>query len=128
MMPDTQSILDRAASSLIANYARIPIVMQRGEGSLLWDTDGKNYIDLFAGFGGCVLGHAHPALIAAVAEQAKSLWHVGNTYHTIPQVEFAERLNRHAFTGQAFLCHSGLEANEAAVKLARLRGSQSTPR
>ena len=56
------------------------------------------------------------------------LWHVGNTYHTEPQVEFAERLNRHAFAGQAFFCHSGLEANEAACKLARLRGQESSPK
>jgi acetylornithine/N-succinyldiaminopimelate aminotransferase len=118
----TQDILERASNVLIGNYARIPIVMHRGEGSLLWDTDGNKYIDLFAGFGGCILGHAHPALIAAATEQAKNLWHVGNTYHTLPQVEFAERLNKHAFRGQAFFCHSGLESNEAAVKLARLRG------
>src|SRR4029078_5740875 len=110
-MSDTQSILDRAANVLIPNYARIPIVMQRGDGEELWDRDGKKYIDLFAGFGGCVLGHCHPDLVKAATEQAKLLLDVGNTYHTIPQVEFAERLNRHAFTGQAFFCHSGLESN-----------------
>src|SRR5262249_29145811 len=108
---------------LIGNYARIPIVMARGEGSQLWDSDGKSYIDLFAGFGGGILGHCHPALVAAATKQAQTLWHVCNTYHTIPQVEFAEQLNKFAFTGQAFFCHSGLEANEAAIKLARLRGS-----
>src|SRR6185295_19076740 len=105
----------------IANYARQPVAMVRGEGSNLWDSDGKKYLDLFAGFGGCVLGHCHPALVAAVTEQSKKLWHVGNTFWSEPQIEFAERLNRHAFTGQAFFCHSGLESNEAAVKLARLR-------
>jgi acetylornithine/N-succinyldiaminopimelate aminotransferase len=124
MSEKTQNILDRANQVLIGNYARIPIVMQRGEGSLLWDTDGNQYVDLFAGFGGGILGHAHPALVAAATEQAKTLWHVGNTYHTVPQVEFAERLNKFAFRGQAFFCHSGLESNEAAVKLARLRGNQ----
>ena len=123
MSANTQQILDRANNVLIGNYARIPIVMHRGEGSMLWDTDGSRYIDLFAGFGGGILGHAHPALIAAVTEQAKTLWHVGNTYHTQPQVEFAEQLNKHAFRGQAFFCHSGLESNEAAIKLARLRGN-----
>ena len=122
MSDSTQNILDRANNVLIGNYARIPIVMGRGEGSLLWDTEGNKYIDLFAGFGGGILGHSHPALINAATEQAKNLWHVGNTYHTLPQVEFGERLNKHAFRGQAFFCHSGLEANEAAVKLARLRG------
>jgi acetylornithine/N-succinyldiaminopimelate aminotransferase len=100
--------------------------MARGEGAYLWDADGKRYIDLFAGFGGAILGHSHPALVQAAIEQAKQLWHVGNTFHTEPQVEFAERLNRFAFKGQAFFCHSGLEANEAATKLARLRGSHAS--
>src|SRR4051812_16751462 len=127
-MPDTQSTLARANQVLIGNYARIPIIMQRGEGVQLWDTDGNKYIDLFAGFGGGILGHCHPALVDAATKQAQTLWHVGNTYHTIPQVEFAERLNKFAFSGQAFFCHSGLEANEAAIKLARLRGSQQSPK
>ena len=118
----SQAILQRGKSVLISNYARLPFVMERGEGSLLFDTDGRRYIDLFAGFGGCVLGHCHPALIAAASEQAKRLWHVGNTFYTEPQIEFAERLNRTAFPGQAFFCHGGADSNEAAIKLARLRG------
>jgi predicted acetylornithine/succinylornithine family transaminase len=121
-MPDTRAILEDGKKYLIGNYARLPIVMIRGEGSRLWDSDGKEYIDLFAGFGGCILGHCHPELIRAATEQAQRLWHVGNTFYTTPQIEFAERLNRHAFAGQAFFCHSGAEANEAACKLARLRG------
>ena len=121
-MSKTSEILDRGNKTLIANYARLPVVMERGEGSYLWDAEGKRYLDLFAGFGGGILGHSHPDLIAAVAEQAKKLWHVGNTFHTLPQIELAERLNRHAFAGNAFFCHSGAEANEAACKLARLRG------
>jgi acetylornithine/N-succinyldiaminopimelate aminotransferase len=125
--PQTQAILDRANAVLIGNYARSPHVMVRGQGAELWDSDDKHFIDLFAGFGGCILGHAHPALIAAAADQAQRLWHVGNTYHTLPQIELAERLNRTAFTGQAFFCHSGAEANEAACKLARLVGQNATP-
>jgi predicted acetylornithine/succinylornithine family transaminase len=125
--PTTQALLDRANSVLIGNYARLPIVMSHGEGSFLWDADGKKYIDLFAGFGGCILGHCHSSLIHAATEQAKTLWHVGNTYHTVPQIELGDRLNKTAFTGQAFFCHSGLEANEAAVKLARLRGASKSP-
>jgi acetylornithine/N-succinyldiaminopimelate aminotransferase len=101
--------------------------MARGEGAHLWDTDGKRYLDLFAGFGGAILGHSHPALVEAATQQAQKLWHVGNTFYTEPQIELAERLNKHAFRGQAFFCHSGLESNEAAVKLARLRGKQSSP-
>jgi predicted acetylornithine/succinylornithine family transaminase len=125
-MSTTQEVLDRASRVLIGNYGRQPVVMARGEGSLLWDTNGKRYIDLFAGFGGAILGHCPPALIEAATAQASRLWHVGNTFHTEPQIELAERLNRTAFTGQAFFCHSGLEANEAACKLARLRGNLQT--
>jgi acetylornithine/succinyldiaminopimelate/putrescine aminotransferase len=127
-MSDTQQILDRGQRVLIGNYARLPVVMARGEGSLVWDTNGKRYLDLFAGFGGAILGHCHPALVAAATEQAQRLWHVGNTFWTGPQIELAERLNKHAFPGQAFFCHSGLEANEAAVKLARLRGATHSPK
>ncbi len=112
---------------MIGNYARQPVVMVRGRGADLWDADGKQYLDLFAGFGGAILGHCHPSLVEAATAQAGKLWHVGNTYHTEPQVEFAERLNRHAFAGQAFFCHSGLEANEAACKLVKLRGQTFSP-
>jgi acetylornithine/N-succinyldiaminopimelate aminotransferase len=126
-MSDTQQILQRADKVLIANYARQPIVMQRGQGSELWDADGKHYLDLFAGFGGTILGHCHPELIAAANDQMHRLWAVGNTYHSLPQIELAEKINRHAFPGLAFFCHSGLEANEAACKLTRLRGHEFSP-
>ena len=126
-MSQSQFIVDRASHVLIANYARVPVVMARGEGCRLWDADGREYLDLFAGFGGCILGHCHPALIRAATGQANKLWHVGNTFHTEPQVEFAERLNKTAFRGQAFFCHSGAESNEAACKLARLRGATHSP-
>ncbi len=123
-MTTTADIIERGKAVLIGNYARQPYVMVRGEGSLLWDADGKQFLDLFAGFGGTVLGHCHPVLIEAAARQAGALWAVGNTFWTEPQIELAEMLNRLAFAGQAFYCHSGAEANEAACKLARLRGSQ----
>lgn len=118
----TQRTLERGRNVLIGNYARLPVVMANGDGAWLEDSEGKRYLDLFAGFGGCVLGHCHPELIAAATDQARRLWHVGNTFYTEPQIELADRLNRTAFTGQAFFCHGGADANEAAVKLARLRG------
>ena len=123
-LSETTQWLERGSEVLIGNYGRLPVVMVRGDGARLWDADATEYIDLFAGFGGCILGHCHPALIEAATTQAKKLWHVGNTYHTEPQIEFAERLNRFAFPGKAFFCHSGAEANEAACKLARLAGGQ----
>jgi len=128
MMSDTKQTIELGKSVLIGNYARLPVVMVRGSGSKLWDSDGKEYLDLFAGFGAGILGHCHPALIAAVTQQAQQLWHVGNTFYTTPQIGLAEWVNKTAFKGQAFFCHSGLEANEAAVKLARLRGQQDSPK
>ncbi len=104
------------------NYARFPVAMVRGQGAELWDANGKRYIDLFAGFGGPILGHCHPDLVAAVTEQANLLWHAGNQFHTEPQTRLAERLARHGFGGQSFFSHAGADANEAALKLARLYG------
>src|SRR3984957_1533928 len=105
-MSKSDEIIQRGKSVLIGNYARLPVVMERGEGVYVWDADGTRYLDLFAGFGGGILGHCHPALVAAAREQADRLWHVGNTFYTEPQIELGERLNQHAFAGQAFFCHS----------------------
>jgi acetylornithine aminotransferase len=121
-MSHNLEIVQRGQQVLIQNYGRYPISMARGEGCRLWDADGKEYLDLFAGFGGAILGHCHPALVAAAREQSEKLWHVGNQFYSEPQIEVAERLNRLAFPGQAFFCHSGADSNEAAVKLGRLRG------
>ena len=123
MPRDTADVLDRADRLLVGNYNRRPIVMDRGEGVDVWDLDGRRYLDLFAGFGGCVLGHCHPDLVAAATRQAGRLWHVGNSFHTEPQLRLARHLADKAFDGRAFFCHGGLDANESAVKLARLRGS-----
>ncbi len=127
-MSRMQQIIERGRGALIQNYSRLPVSMDRGEGAWLWDADGKRYLDLFAGFGAAILGHCHPELIAAATEQAGRLWHVGNTFYTEPQITLAERLQSIAFEGSAFFCHSGAEANEAAVKLARLRGQGIDPR
>jgi acetylornithine aminotransferase len=127
-MGTMQDIVQRGQSALIQNYSRLPVVMTRGQGCRLWDADGKEYLDLFAGFGAGVLGHCHPALVAAAREQSEKLWHVGNQFYTEPQIEVAERLGRLAFPGQAFFCHGGADANESAVKLARLHGGQFSPR
>lgn len=127
-MSNTAQLLEQARQTLIPSYARQPVIMSRGEGAWVWDTEGRKYLDLFAGFGGGVLGHCHPALTQAASEQLKKLWHVGNTYYNEPQIELAERLNRFAFKGMAFFCHGGADANETACKLARLRGNQNSPK
>lgn len=115
-----QEFIDRHQSAMVLNYGKLPATLVRGEGSRLWDADGREFIDLFAGFGGTILGHAHPALVSAVREQAGALWAVGNQFYSVPQVRLAESLQRQAFDGRAFFCHSGAEANEAAIKLARI--------
>ncbi len=104
------------------NYTRYPIAIVRGRGCELYDADGRRYLDLFAGFGAGILGHCHPDLVEAVIEQARTLWHVGNLLHTQPQTLLAERIAKHGFGGRSFFCHSGADANEAAIKLARLYG------
>lgn len=119
-MHKQEQLILRHQAAIIGNYGKLPVVFHRGQGSRLWDADGKEYIDLFAGFGGTILGHCHPALVAAVARQANTLWQVGNQFYTEPQIHLAEQLRSKAFTGQAFFCQSGAEAAEAAIKLARL--------
>ena len=124
MFESTAQIVEQGNRVLIGNYGRLPVVMVRGQGSRVWDADGNEYLDLFAGFGAAILGHCHPALVDAAKRQAEQLWHVGNQFYTTPQIAFAEHLAKTAFVGRAFFCHSGLEANEAAVKLAKLRGGE----
>ena len=98
---------------------RMPMVMARGEGAVLWDTEGKEYLDFVSG-GRAVtgVGHCHPKVVAAIREQAGRLLHVSNDYYSEPQLELAKRLSD-LFGGRSFLCNSGAEANEAAIKLAR---------
>ena len=118
----TQTIIDRRKAYMSLNYGRYPIVMARGRDCELFDTEGKRYLDLFAGFGAGLLGHCHPDLVAAVERQARGVWHPGNLFHSEPQTQAAEAIAKHGFGGRSFFCHSGADANEAAFKLARLYG------
>jgi predicted acetylornithine/succinylornithine family transaminase len=117
---NNRELIARHQASLIGNYGKLPAVLVRGRGSLLFDADGKEFVDFFAGFGGTILGHAHPALVEAVTQQAQTLWAVGNQFYNEPAIRLAEQLKAKAFDGRAFFCHSGAEANEAAIKLARI--------
>jgi acetylornithine aminotransferase len=108
------------ADQVIANtYKRFPVVISKGRGCTLYDTEGRSYTDFVAGIAVCNLGHAHPAVTRAVCEQAQTLWHVSNLYYTMPQVELAAWLVNHSFADRVFFGNSGAEANEAAIKLAR---------
>lgn len=104
---------------VIPNYRRYPISLVKGEGSHVWDAEGKRYLDLFPGWGCNILGYSPTKVINAIQEQVAHLIHVPNTWHTEPQGEFAEALCTRGF-GKAFFCNSGAEAIEGAIKLARL--------
>lgn len=103
-------------------YSRLPVALVRGEGAWVWDTQGRRYLDALSGIAVNTLGHAHPRLVAALSEQIGQLIHTSNLYQIPLQEQLADRLCDIASMDAAFFCNSGLEANEAAIKLARLYG------
>ncbi len=109
-------------SHLMNTYSRQPLAFVKGEGAWLWDETGKKYLDGVAGVAVNTLGHAHPKLVKAIADQATSLIHSSNLYRVAAQERLAERLAALSGMDNAFFCNSGCEANEAAIKLARLHG------
>lgn len=115
-------IIDQFDRYVISNYRRYPVCLVRGEGSLVWDAEGRRYVDFFPGWGCNLIGHCPPLVVEAVAEQVKTLIHVPNTWYMEAQGRFAEALSERSFGGKAFFCNSGAEANEAAIKLARAYG------
>jgi acetylornithine/N-succinyldiaminopimelate aminotransferase len=121
----SEQVIEQFHQYVIANYTRYPVCLVRGEGSYVWDAEGNRYLDFFPGWGCGLLGHCPPRVVAAVQRQVAELIHVPNTWYTGPQGALAEALSRRTdFAGQCFFCNSGTEANEAAIKLARLN---STP-
>jgi len=109
---------------LMNTYSRQPVTFVRGEGVWLWDDQGNRYLDALAGVAVNGLGHAHPRLLAAIAEQSRKLIHVSNIYHIAEQEQLADKLCALSGMDRVFFCNSGCEANEAAIKLARLHGHQ----
>ena len=107
------------AAALLPTYRRCDVTFVRGSGARLWDSDGNEYIDLLAGIATVQLGHCHPAVVAALERQARSLWHVSNFFYNQPMVELAERLVTRSLGGGVFFTNSGAEAIECALKLAR---------
>jgi acetylornithine/N-succinyldiaminopimelate aminotransferase len=103
-------------------FKRYPLVFVRGEGTRVWDADGKDYLDLVAGIAVNVLGHCHPAVVSAIQEQATRLVHVSNLYYNTRQIELAEQLGLLSDGMRSFFSNSGAEANEGAIKLARKFG------
>jgi predicted acetylornithine/succinylornithine family transaminase len=118
--PTTPELADRY---LMQVGRRLPVTFVRGQGCLVYDDSGREYLDLVAGIAVNLLGHAHPDVVAAVTAQAGALIHTSNLYFTQPQVELAQRLVELSFPSRVFFCNSGAEANEAAIKLARKWGN-----
>ena len=113
----------RGNTVFISTYNRFQAAMVKGSGCRLWDADGKEYLDFLAGIAVCSLGHCHPRVTEAICRQAGSLVHVSNLFHTQPQIELAELLVGNSFADRVFMCNSGAEANEAAIKLARIHSA-----
>lgn len=124
--PDTLSseqVISLAKKHLTQNYTRYPVALVRGSNSWVWDAEGTRYLDFFPGWGCGILGHCPPRVVQAVQEQVATLIHVPNTWYTEPQALLGQALGeRTDFGGVSFFCNSGTEANEAAIKLARLNG------
>jgi predicted acetylornithine/succinylornithine family transaminase len=120
---DANEIVELFDRYVIANYRRFPVTLVRGKGSTVWDTEGQSYLDLFPGWGCNLLGHCPAPVVEAVQDQVATLIHVPNTWYFESQARWAQLLSDRSFGGQAFFCNSGAEANEAAIKLARLFGS-----
>jgi len=122
LSPKIAELFDRY---VIPNYGRFPVTLVRGEGSLVWDDAGNQYLDFFPGWGCNLLGHCPAPVVQAVQEQVGQLIHVPNSWYTETQGRWAQMLSERSFGGQAFFCNSGAEANEAAIKLARMHTPKS---
>ncbi|TWU28501.1 aspartate aminotransferase family protein [Bythopirellula polymerisocia] len=121
----SQATLQLFDDYVIPNYGRFPLSLVRGEGSHVWDDQGNRYLDFFPGWGCNLLGHCPDPVVKAVQEQVAELIHVPNSWYMEAQGQWAKLLSERSFGGQAFFCNSGTEANEAAIKLARLNSSST---
>ena len=116
---DTKTLMEWSAKYHTPNYGRTPLVLVRGEGTRVWDSDNREYLDFTTGIAVTGLGHCHPVITGAIREAAATLLHVSNIFHNAPQVHLAKLLVEHSFADRVFFCNSGAEANEAALKVVR---------
>src|SRR4029077_17484150 len=123
--PSQQRIREIFDKNVIPSYSRFDLVLERGEGSYVWDANGKRYLDLGAGIAVCTLGHANPEIADALNEQARKLVHVSNLYYNELQGRLAQRIVDLIAPGRVFFCNSGAEANEGLFKFARKFGHDS---
>ncbi len=112
------------SSHIMPTYGRLPVTFTKGEGAWLWDQNNKRYLDALSGIAVCNLGHAHPAIHEAISKQSQTLLHTSNLYGIEPQEQLATQLCQLSGMDNAFFCNSGAEANEAAIKIARLYGHE----
>ena len=122
MLPFAFRGLNDMTSSIMTTYNRLPVTFTHGEGAILHDTAGNQYLDALAGIAVCGLGHAHPAITRAICDQAGKLLHTSNLYSIELQQQLADKLTHYSGMDTVFFGNSGAEANEAAIKLARLHG------
>jgi acetylornithine/succinyldiaminopimelate/putrescine aminotransferase len=128
MPSSTEDIIELEGRYVLQTYARPGFVLERGEGCWVYDTEGRAYLDCVAGIAVNALGHADPGLAAVLAQQAASLWHVSNLYHTAPQARLAQKLCESSFADRVFFCNSGAEAIEGAFKFAQWAGDHFAPK
>jgi predicted acetylornithine/succinylornithine family transaminase len=114
-----KTAIDESKKYLMNSYTRAPIVLRKGRGMKVWNSNGKEYLDFVGGIAVNCLGHCHPKVVIALQKQAQRLLHVSNLYHIEPQIKLAKLLVKHSFAEKAFFCNSGAEAIEGAIKLAR---------
>jgi predicted acetylornithine/succinylornithine family transaminase len=114
-----KALIEKTDRYIFGTYTRSPIVLVKGQGMRVWDSDGKEYLDFVSGIAVLNVGHLHPHVIEAIHKQSKKLMHVSNLFYSEPQIRLAELLVTHSFADKVFFCNSGAEANEAAIKLAR---------
>lgn len=120
----TEELIEAGNKYLFGTYKRFPIVLVRGKGARVWDSEGREYLDFLAGIAVCSLGHSHPRVVRAIQAQAETLTHVSNLYYIEPQIRLAKLLVEHSFADRVFFCNSGAEAIEGAIKLARKYGHE----
>src|SRR5215203_1310080 len=125
--PELASVIDQERDYLLQNYARYPIVLSRGKGPYVWDTSGKKYLDFISGIGVNALGHGHPVITRAIADQARKIIHTSNLYYHEFQGPLAKRLADASGLQRVFFSNSGTESMEGALKMARSHGAHLSP-
>lgn len=121
-MNKTDQVVKMYDKYIMNTYKRVPLCLEKARGAKVWDIDGKEYLDFFPGWAVSGIGHCHPRVVGAIKKQAQKLLHVSNNYYSELQARLAETIIKNSFPGKVFFANSGAEANEAAIKLARLYG------